>query len=350
MYVGVMKNNYALISIGMFGLVVSIANAQSPNNDCNFPQAISGYVVTAYSTVGATTDGIAAPSCLFFSTSQIYNDIWYCWTAPSNDFVKIDLCGSTFDNKLAVYSDCSHCPDPALVIACNDDTCGTSATVTFNSQAGHSYGIRVGAYAATGTGTGNLTIGSGWLLDATNPANNHRYVAYATTTWAAAEATAISAGGHLVTINDLAESDWVHLNFGNISGTDRRSWIGFNDEASEGTFVWSSGEPVAFTNWNAGEPNNSGGVEDYAEMLGSNSKWNDLNLAGASYAHIGIAELGPTAPLCIADLDGDRVVGGSDLSVILSNWGGGGAGDLNGDGLVSGPDLTTMLSAWGVCP
>ena len=131
MYVGVMKNNYALISIGMFGLVVSIANAQSPNNDCNFPQAISGYVVTAYSTVGATTDGIAAPSCLFFSTSQIYNDIWYCWTAPSNDFVKIDLCGSTFDNKLAVYSDCSHCPDPALVIACNDDTCGSSATLTF---------------------------------------------------------------------------------------------------------------------------------------------------------------------------------------------------------------------------
>ena len=107
---------------------------------------------------------------------------------------------------------------------------------------------------------------------------------------------------------------------------------------------------MAFTNWNAGEPNNSGGLEDYAEMLGSNSKWNDLNLAGASYAHIGIAELGPTAPLCIADLDGDRVVGGSDLSVILSDWGGGGAGDLNGDGLVSGPDLTTMLSAWGVCP
>ena len=142
----------------------------------------------------------------------------------------------------------------------------------------------------------------------------------------------------------------MHLNFGNISGTDRRSWIGFNDEASEGTFVWSSGEAVAFTNWNAGEPNNSGGLEDYAEMLGSNSKWNDLNLAGAGYAHIGIAELGPTAPLCIADLDGDRVVGGSDLSVILSNWGGGGAGDLNGDGLVSGPDLTTMLSAWGVCP
>ena len=49
-------------------------------------------------------------------------------------------------------------------------------------------------------------------------------------------------------------------------------------------------------------------------------------------------------------LDGDRIVGGSDLTVILSGWGGGGAGDLNGDGFVSGPDLTTMLSAWGVCP
>ena len=333
----------------MLGIVAPLANAQS-NNDCNFPQAISGYGVTAYTTSGATTDGLAAPSCLFFNSNQIYNDIWYCWTAPSSDLVKIDLCGSTFDNKLAVYSVCSPCPDPALVIACNDDTCATSATVTFHSQAGQTYGIRVGAFAATGTGTGNMTIGSGWLLDLTNPANSHRYIAFTTTTWAAAQATAVLAGGHLVTINDAAENQWVHENFGNLAGIDRRIWIGFTDEANEGTFAWSSGESAAFTNWNSGEPNNSGGVEDYAEMLGSNGKWNDLNLAGSGFQHIAVAELGPTVPPCLADFDGDSFVGGSDLSVILSNWGGSGLGDLNLDGVISGPDLTTILSAWGACP
>ncbi|MFZ4643582.1 MAG: hypothetical protein ACOYMU_09555, partial [Phycisphaerales bacterium] len=86
-----------------------------------------------------------------------------------------------------------------------------------------------------------------------------------------------------------------------------------------------------------------------AEMLGSNSKWNDLNLAGSGYAHIGIAELGPTAPPCIADLDGDRIVGGADLSTLLTGWGQSGIGDLNGDGIISGQDLAIVLTTWGPC-
>ena len=344
-----MNTTHAFIAVGLCGFGASLAHPQSANNDCASPQVLAGYGVTGYSTVGATTDGIAAPSCLFYSVSQIYNDIWYCWTAPSTDFVKIDLCGSTFDSKLAIYGDCTPCPDPALVIACNDDTCGANATVNFIAQAGHSYGIRVGAYSATATGTGNITIGSGAIFEATNPANGHRYVAFATSTWAAAQATAVSAGGHLVTINDDAENAWILANFGYISGVGQRIWIGFNDEASEGTFVWSSGEPATYTNWNPGEPNNSSGVEDYAEFLGSNGKWNDLVLAGSGHVHIGIVETGVTAPPCPADFDGDRYVAGSDLSVILSNWGGSGAGDLNGDGTVGGPDLTTLLSAWGPC-
>ena len=34
-------------------------------------------------------------------------------------------------------------------------------------------------------------------------------------------------------------------------------WIGLNDVATEGTFGWVSGEPVAFTNWAQGSPNNN---------------------------------------------------------------------------------------------
>ncbi len=48
-----------------------------------------------------------------------------------------------------------------------------------------------------------------------------------------------------------------------------------------------------------------------------------------------------------ADLNGDGTVGGSDLSTLLSNWGGTGVGDINDDGVVSGPDLAAILSAWG---
>ncbi|MBU3729709.1 MAG: hypothetical protein FGM37_10770 [Phycisphaerales bacterium] len=45
------------------------------------------------------------------------------------------------------------------------------------------------------------------------------------------------------------------------------------------------------------------------------------------------------------DLDGDGIVNGFDLSILLSAWGTPGA-DINGDGTTDGADLTALLSAW----
>jgi len=49
-----------------------------------------------------------------------------------------------------------------------------------------------------------------------------------------------------------------------------------------------------------------------------------------------------------ADLNGDGVVDGADLGILLSNWGKclGCPADLNGDGVVDGADLGILLSAW----
>ena len=339
----------ALAALSVCALATPRAMSQAGNDACGAPDPLAGFGVTAYTTVGATTDGLAAPACLFFGVSQIYNDIWYCWTATDTGVVFVDLCGSSFDTKLAIYGDCTPCADPSTVIACNDDSCALHSKLSFAAEAGRSYTIRVGAYAAAGTGTGNITIGNGSMGDITNPANGHRYIAYQGTTWTSSEALAVTAGGHLVTIDDQAENDWIQANFGSLLGVVRRIWIGFNDMAVEGTFAWADGTPASFTNWNAGEPNNAGAGEDFAEFLGSIGKWNDLADAGAGYSHLFIVELGPSAPACPADFDGDGIVGGSDLSVILSNWGGTGAGDLDGDGVVSGTDMTTLLSAWGPC-
>lgn len=54
-------------------------------------------------------------------------------------------------------------------------------------------------------------------------------------------------------------------------------------------------------------------------------------------------------PQCPADLDGDGVVGGGDLGILLGAWGATSA-DLNDDGIVDGSDLGIMLGAWGNCP
>ena len=48
-----------------------------------------------------------------------------------------------------------------------------------------------------------------------------------------------------------------------------------------------------------------------------------------------------------ADLNGDGIVNGGDLGILLGNWGGTGTGDINGDGLVNGQDLGILLGSWG---
>ena len=52
-----------------------------------------------------------------------------------------------------------------------------------------------------------------------------------------------------------------------------------------------------------------------------------------------------------ADLNGDGVVDGADLGLLLGMWGGCGSAfcpaDLNGDGVVDGADLGVLLGAWG---
>lgn len=46
------------------------------------------------------------------------------------------------------------------------------------------------------------------------------------------------------------------------------------------------------------------------------------------------------------DINGDDLVNGSDLALVLGNWGGTGIGDLDCDGTVSGTDIAIVLGNW----
>lgn len=84
---------------------------------------------------------------------------------------------------------------------------------------------------------------------------------------AAAEAT----GGHLVSIGSACENAFVS----SIAGG--WAWIGFTDQDSEGNFVWVNGEPVTYTNWCGGEPNNCCIGEHWTTInWGGDGCWNDL--------------------------------------------------------------------------
>lgn len=118
-----------------------------------------------------------------------------------------------------------------------------------------------------------------------NPANHHSYFLLEEDSWQNSEAQAVDLGGHLVTINDQAEQDWVFSTFGSYGGTNRGLWIGLREGNVEGNYQWSSGESVDYSHWLPGQPDNSlvTSGESYVHMLNSGNEyghpggfWNDL--------------------------------------------------------------------------
>lgn len=100
--------------------------------------------------------------------------------------------------------------------------------------------------------------------------------------WTQAQAEALSKGGYLVTIADAAEQNFVASTFAPSGGWENFLWIGLWDAAGDRNFVWVNGDPVGYTNWAAGEPNNAlvpypPSVEWAVEMrtLSFNGEWND---------------------------------------------------------------------------
>lgn len=58
-----------------------------------------------------------------------------------------------------------------------------------------------------------------------------------------------------------------------------------------------------------------------------------------------------SAQSCGGDLNGDRVVDGADLGLLLGAWNAASSGaDINQDGTVDGADLGLLLGGWGPCP
>ena len=93
--------------------------------------------------------------------------------------------------------------------------------------------------------------------------------------WTGARAGCADHGGDLATISDSAENSWVADTAAPSSTLSW--WIGLNDRATEGTFLWADGTPVTFTSWVLEEPNDFGGGEDCTAMREhTDTGWGDL--------------------------------------------------------------------------
>lgn len=93
--------------------------------------------------------------------------------------------------------------------------------------------------------------------------------------WIEAEEYCKLLGGHLVTINDKEENEFIKSFVSD--GSKDRYWIGVYNPAKTHTPKWVSGEALEYDNWAEGEPSYSGDVEFWGEFYKNSGTWNDVS-------------------------------------------------------------------------
>jgi len=116
-----------------------------------------------------------------------------------------------------------------------------------------------------------------------NSSTGNTYYLLSEASWDESQAFCVANGGNLVTINDEEENNWLLATFLAVLPEYNNFWTGFSDQVVEGVWVWISGEPVTYTNWAPGQPDDAGG-EDYCWLIGVNypeyKDWNDVPNTG----------------------------------------------------------------------
>ena len=135
-----------------------------------------------------------------------------------------------------------------------------------------------------------------------NPSNGHIYYLLDGMAWTDAEAKAVALGGHLATIRNAQEEDWVFATFSNLGGVSRDLWIGLNDAKTTNQYVWASGETANYRHWAGSQPDHDHNIEHWAGILrpgtGGAGFWNDFPNAGyisPPRPLYGVAEIVPLA-------------------------------------------------------
>ena len=110
--------------------------------------------------------------------------------------------------------------------------------------------------------------------------DGHRYKLYDEVedlSWTLGKERCEKLGGHLVTIADQAEADFV------ASLCDGKyMFLGATDATEEGQWAWVDGSPWSFTHWMKGQPNDYTGAEDYLATYDGGA-WVDVDHGGDDF-------------------------------------------------------------------
>lgn len=120
--------------------------------------------------------------------------------------------------------------------------------------------------------------------DHEDPLTHHCYrVPPAQSGWLGARDACVTWGGYLASVTSEQENLFVK------PLVSAHAWIGASDRASEGQFVWESGEPWSYTDWGPNQPDDYNG-EDCVHIRVPENDWND---AGCATLHDMVCERPP---------------------------------------------------------
>lgn len=83
-----------------------------------------------------------------------------------------------------------------------------------------------------------------------------------------AEQRCAELGAHLVTISSLREQEFVQSMCGL-----RMCWLGLKEEKHTEFWKWVDGSGMSYENWEIGEPNNAGGIDENRAVMNLNLQW-----------------------------------------------------------------------------
>lgn len=294
---------------------------------------------------------------------------YFKFTPPASGTYTFDTCSSGAATRMAIMAGCEA---GSSQIACNDNSCGSSSSVSASLLSGVPYYIVVGAETSGATLPSPISVavvpppnpactnasaasyGDNAISSSANPSVNQTVFdsAAQTTTviihnvqWFKFTPTATGA----FTIKACASGDTKIAVATQCPGAGQvSSTIAYNDDAPScplggagtsnfGSWLDATCNGATFGCYPLAQDLVAG--QTYYIMVGG---W------GATSVVDGFLNIdGPQGNSCPADLDGDGIVGGLDLSALLAAWGQGANGDVDGDGDTDGGDLTALLAAWG---
>lgn len=148
--------------------------------------------------------------------------------------------------------------------------------------------------------------------------NGHTYYLLDNSNRHQADAAARLLGGHLVTLDDAAETSWVRTNVIEFDGVPRHAWLGLSDVSYEGIYSWDNDSLSSYRAWISAEPN-GGTNENYVAMFSNSNVWFDAAYNWGSGAH-GVVEVATPNP-CTVDMNNDGGLNFLDVSAFLQDFG-----------------------------